>query len=353
MDRRSFLKTSGAVAASAGVAAPAGEALATPALGSGIRELAVAVAWPDAIAGPHDDARRLLHRLATATEGRYAFRVVSVDPTGALPLDIVARGQADLYFASDSEHVAVDPAFAWFAGLPGALGLAPDDHEAWLLAAGGQMLWDDLAAEHGVKPLLAGHLGHPAGLWSETPITAPGDLAGRLIAADGLNLDVARGLGAETAVVRPGRIATTLVSAAQGHGLATDLALGLPRPGWRYYTAGLAPSGATLTLGIALQTWDAMPASDRAVVAGFATMAWRESVAAVRLHCPLALAALRNIHGIEPEPLPVDITRHIDRVSEAVVAHAASTSGRAGAISSSLSAYFDLVGRNHFARPIG
>lgn len=354
MDRRSFLKTSGAAAASAGVAAPAsGQTLAAPAVGTGISEFTVAVALPDAVAGPHDDARRLLHRLVAATEGRCAFRVIPVDPGGALPLELVARGGADLYFASDNDHVAIDPAFAWFAGLPGALGTAPDDLEAWLLAAGGHLLWDDLAADNGVKPLLAGHLGHPAGLWSDRPIAAPSDLAGRLISADGLALDVARGLGAEAAVARPGFVATNFLSGAQGFGLVTDLALGLARPGWHYYTAGLASSGSTLTLGVALRVWERLSPSDRAIFAGHAALAWRESLATDRLHRAFALTALRRLHAVEPEPLPAVITRQIDRVSEAVIAHAAASSPRAGAISSSLSTYLDLSGKNHFARPIG
>lgn len=350
MDRRSFLKSTGAVAtaATAGVAtAAAAEPVAAPAIASGVRELTVAVAWADAVAGPADDAHRLLHRIVTASEGRYGFRVHPVPPGGGIPLEMVAKGDADLYFASDNDHVGLDPAFAWFAGLPGRMGLDPDDHEAWLIAAGGELLWDDLAGEHGIKPLLAGHLGSPAGLWSMQPIREPNNLAGLTIAAEGLAREVARGLGATTATGRVGAAGTMPVEAAQGFGLATDFALGLPKAGWRYHTGGLAPAGATVTLGVARRVWDALSIGDRALFAGLATIAWREAVAGHRLQHRPGLDALRHAFDTTPESMPHEVSRHIDGVSGAVVAHAAQSSPRARAIDGSLTAYLAAMGKNN------
>jgi TRAP-type mannitol/chloroaromatic compound transport system substrate-binding protein len=347
MDRRSFLKSTGAVATVATAGVATAEPVAAPAIGSRVRELTVAVAWPDAVAGPADDAHRLLHRIVTASEGRYAFRVHPVAPGGATPLEMVANGAADLYFASDNDHVGLDPAFAWFAGLPGRMGLAPDDHEAWLIAAGGELLWDDLAGEHGIKPLLAGHLGSPAGLWSMQPIREPNNLAGLTIAAEGLAREVASGLGATTASGRENSASTIPVQAAQGFGLATDFALGLPKADWRYYAGGLAPAGATVTLGVARKVWDALSIGDRALFAGLATIAWREAVAGHRIQLRPGLDALHHVFDITPKSLPPEVSRHIDGVSGAVVAHAAQSSPRARAIDGSLSAYLTAVGKNN------
>lgn len=360
MDRRSFLKTTGAAATAAGIAAPATQALSAPAVIPLARELAVALPWPDAVAGPHDDARRLLAAITAATEGRLRFVIPppAARRTGTC-IDSVARGDAGLYVASDDDHVGLDPAFAWFAGLPGGMGLPPDAHEAWLIAAGGQMLWDELGREHGVKPLLAGHLGAPAGLWSARPIADAGDVAGMILAAGGLAQEVARGLGAN-AVAAPPMAAPPMAAppmrhapATQGYGLATDLALGRPGGARHYYTGGLSPWGTTQTLAFSRRIWDGLSGSDRICVSGIAAMAWRESIAASRLHQAVAVAALRAVHGIEPEPLPSGLGDQIDRIAEVVVAHAAGSTPGARAADLSLMAYLRLTGRNHFAQPIG
>jgi TRAP-type mannitol/chloroaromatic compound transport system substrate-binding protein len=81
MDRREFLKSTGAAAAAAtaatAVAAESATVKASPAgvtapnLATGTVELRLATSWPDAVAGPADQARRLGQRLAAMSGGRY------------------------------------------------------------------------------------------------------------------------------------------------------------------------------------------------------------------------------------------------------------------------------------------
>src|SRR5262245_49779017 len=107
MDRREFLKTTGAAAALAGTAAGAAEAatpatIAAPAVVSGTRELRMAMAWPDSVAGLADQAWRLAQRIATMSDGRY--RVVFT-PDVRDTLTAVRAGDADLYHATESDHL--------------------------------------------------------------------------------------------------------------------------------------------------------------------------------------------------------------------------------------------------------
>ncbi len=53
---------------------------------------------------------------------------------------------------------------------------AAQDFATWLTVGGGRLLWDDLAAEVGVKSLLAGHSGAPPPLWSAAPLAGLSDL---------------------------------------------------------------------------------------------------------------------------------------------------------------------------------
>jgi hypothetical protein len=76
MDRREFLKSTGAAAAAATAATTAvaqssaapstTEGVAAPSLATGLKELRLATSWPDAVSGPVDQARRLGQRLTAA-----------------------------------------------------------------------------------------------------------------------------------------------------------------------------------------------------------------------------------------------------------------------------------------------
>ena len=155
MDRREFLiTTSGAaVAASSAAATVAGageHGLEAPAVVSNARTFELAMPWRDDGRCAGDSARRLARRVEAMTDGRYRIEIVAEAP---------ASLTSSLRHGAAHDYSAHHPAFAYFAGLPGTHGLAAQDFATWLTVGGGQMLWDDLAAEADVKPLLAGHSG--------------------------------------------------------------------------------------------------------------------------------------------------------------------------------------------------
>jgi TRAP-type mannitol/chloroaromatic compound transport system substrate-binding protein len=58
------------------------------------------------------------------------------------------------------------------------------------------MLWDDLASQHGFKPLAAGHSGPGGGLWASRRLETTADVSGARIHVEGLAAEVVRALGA-------------------------------------------------------------------------------------------------------------------------------------------------------------
>lgn len=94
-------------------------------------------------------------------------------------------------------HAAVTyhPAFAYAAGLPGALGVPYPLLSQWLEDGAGD-LWHDLQAAHGVTCILTGPSCRSPSLLSTKPILDWSSISGRTLSADGLSRDVARGLGA-------------------------------------------------------------------------------------------------------------------------------------------------------------
>ena len=190
MDRRDFLKTTGAAAVAAGAAGasaratdePIDGAVQSPAVLAGTRVLALA---NDYAAGlPGLGAERLARRIEAASDGR--FRIELAD----------GAADAELTYGLAARHASLHPAFAFFAGLPFGQGLDVPDHHTWLAAAGGEMLWDELAAAFDFKPLVAGHTGASSGVWAGARLEQASDLAGARLHAVGLAADVLRSLGA-------------------------------------------------------------------------------------------------------------------------------------------------------------
>jgi TRAP-type mannitol/chloroaromatic compound transport system substrate-binding protein len=338
MDRREFLKSTGAAAAAATTATAAVEtAIAAPAVAKGLYELRLAMPWADGFAGPADQAHRLGQRIAAMSEGR--IRVV---PSFGVPngLAAVRAGAADLYFASEHDNLDAYRSLAYFAGLPGDRGLSPQHLQTWIGLGGGQALWDELAADLGVKPMLAAHTGARSYLLATERIDAMGALAGRKAHVQGLARDVARGLGLEPVSVAPAQFAGAMrsgdVLAAECGGAITSYALGLHAVAPYWAGTSINRHGTALSLGIGRALWDRLSAADQAMFAAAASAEFQLSLAEEEAH--------RNM--LYPEPpadrtwsLASELSHAIRRVADAVVAHAAGADAQTRRINDSYTAF--------------
>lgn len=280
MDRRDFLRTTGAAAVAGGTAtaATAGEAapVAAPAVLSGIRELTLA---SDRGAVPGEGADRLARRIEAATDSRY--RVTAAQ-----------GGEADFSYGGVWRHARLHRSFHVFAGLPFAQGLEASAHQTWLAAGGGSMLWEELAAEFGRKPLVVGHTGASAGVWASARLEAGGDLAGARIHAEGLAADVACALGATPATLDATDLGAALadgrLQAAEWLGPIAAAAPDLQPPAQRLHSPGFNPHGMLLSLDVSRRLWDGMSAADRAILEGCAAQEYQLSLADAAAHALIA-----------------------------------------------------------------
>jgi TRAP-type mannitol/chloroaromatic compound transport system substrate-binding protein len=345
MDRREFLKTTGSVAAAATAATAAAaqeavgsEAIATPAIGSGIKEFELAMPWADNGRGFGDSARRLARRIEALTDGRYRI---------ALRTGSDGHG-ADLAHGTAHQNLSRHAAFAYFAGLPGDTGLAPHDLAAWLEVGGGQTLWDDLTADAGIKPLLAGHGGASPPLWSARPVASLADLEGGRIFAPGLGPDVARALGAEPVALEPQQVAEALSSGkigfAEWGGTLHSMAMGLHTSAIHATGTGLNGQGTALSLAVRLATWERLSAGDKAAFAAAAAEEFRVSLWETQAHETMIRSTLTQAHGVRFVPFPADVSDALSRVAAATVAHIAGRDERSGRIDHSYMAFKSAVG---------
>lgn len=346
MDRRDFIKnTSLAVAVATGGAASAraetvgDSALAVPAIQTGPRKLQMVMPWAQTGRGFDDSARRLARWLETATDGRYAISIQD-RPMG---LSEFVDGSGDLYHGSGQEFVALDRSFSHFAGLPGKDGLRPTYLNAWLMAGGGQPLWDELAAAHGVKPLFAGHSGARSKLWTREPIRELADVKGLRIAAMGFVADIAEHLGAVAVSVAPDRLASAFadghIDAVEWGGTISAYGSRLTQSARHCLRPGLSRNGSTTVLSVRRDVWETMTIADRAIFEAGAAHELNTVVAesfSVSLGLRQALSAQR---GIAFDVLPQDVVDASTEAAARIVAMLANHSDAAARIHASYTAF--------------
>lgn len=358
MDRREFLKTTGLAATAAATTTTSAAAsstrtpVAAPAILPNTRELHMAMAWPDAVSGQADSAYRLASRIEEATDRRYRIRITAENTNSASSL---ASGDADLYHASEHDNANLDVAFAYFAGLPFSAGLAPADLPSWLAIGGGQELWDELAAEHGFKPLLAGHTGRAPRLWSNRPIETLGDFKGLRISAYGPTVDVMHAIGAETVAMPSYRLASALrnrdIDAVEFGGALQAMAAGVAPAGRIALETDSNGAGTAITLGVSTRLWDSMSQSDRTIFTACAGEAYRLAVSENDAHEQIIVKALCDLHGVTLSTLTDDVRGALRPLTQAVIATLASTTPRAQRINASYMAFRRSIGPSNMATP--
>ena len=210
------------------------------------------------------------------------------------------------------------------------------------------MLWDELAAEHGFKPLVVGHTGPSPGIWSAVRLEAPSDLAGARLHAEGLAGDVLRDLGAIPAMLAPedvrGALADGRLQAAEWLGPLAAAAPALQPLAQRLYRPGFNRHGLLLSLGIAKTLWDGLGSADRAIFEACAVEAYQLSLTEARAHA--LIAAQVETPGKWPVRLawPSRMAAAFDETTAAVVERMAATDPSAQRIHDSHRAFRRLLG---------
>lgn len=273
MDRRSFLKTTGAAVSTAALATAAEAArdaddVAAPSLAKGRIELRMATHWPSEAFGLGDSSERLARTLRDASDGRLTVRLVWSEEAGT-PEQIaaaVAAGELDLYHGTEGFRVDAAPAFGLAHGVPA--GPSGADLALWLAVGGGQPLWDDMAAAHGIKPLLAGRVG-ASSLWHRRGLHGTGP-SGLRVGIDGLAAELVRARGAKAVAVPIGERAGALdqgrVDLLAGADALTDAGLGLHRVA-ACRSPGLHGGETLVTVGVGRKTWYRLDDASRSLLA--------------------------------------------------------------------------------------
>lgn len=295
---------------------------------------------------------------------RLTIDVAGTAVAGAGAFKAVMTGEADLYAGHEHAQRGLHPAFSYFAGLPCKTGMGIDSMNAWLVAAGGQELWDELAGDFNIKGLVIGHSGRGYGLYTRQPIAELCDLRGKTIAAAGLAADVLAAAGASPASGCHEHWAD-LYSTAELDGVDAigshfdrppvreDHSGTFGKPHWR--SPPLNTSGYAITLGLRRSLWDGLANSERLILSALASEALTASRADKRAQRrsprrepgygqdrkPHSFASA-NDPRLEPAPMELVATQ-LARIAATVVAE---ISGRDAMTRRINASYMPFLARN-------
>ena len=326
MDRRSFLKSTGATAATAAATAASTTTLAAPALAGGVKHLKMVMSWPKGFPGLGTSAERFSERFEKATDGRYKITLYGggelVSPLKCL--DAVQQGTADLYHSVDYYYQGKSKGFNFFSGVP--FGFRADEMDAWIHYGGGQKLWDELSGQFGVKPFLVGNTGAQMGGWFRKPVNTLEDFKGLKMRIPGLGGDVVKALGGTPVTLAGSEILPALqagtIDATEWIGPYNDLAFGLYKVAKNYYFPGFHEPGSSLSLGLSRAIWDKMSPADQTIFEACSVAENNFTLAEYNANNALALETLINRHKVDVKEFSDDVFIGMAAAAKDVMAEA-------------------------------
>ncbi len=249
---------------------------AAPTVSKGAMEVTMVSTWPRDFPGLGTGAQRFAERLTAMTDGRIKVnyfaageRVKAFDS-----FDEVSSGNAQMYHAADYYWKGKHPGWAYFTGVP--FGMTYTEVNAWIQFGGGQQLWDELAAEYGLKCLPCGNTGVQMGGWFRKEMRSAADFKGLKMRIPGLGGDVIAKLGASSVTLPVGQIYENLVSGAidatEWVGPWNDSFLKFYEAAKFYYYPGMHEPGSMLAVGMNKKWWDGLSKSDQMIITAAAEM---------------------------------------------------------------------------------
>ena len=334
-DRRALLR-GGGLALLGAVAAPAVARAET-------LRWRMVTSWPKRLPGPGMSAERVAERISTLSGGRLQITVQAageVVPAFEV-LDAVGGSVAEMGHTAAFYWQGKQPAAAYYTTVP--FGLTPMEHVAWVDAAGGQALWDELYAPFGVKPFMGGKTGVCMGGWFRRELKSLDDLKGLKVRSLGLGGEVYRRLGATPQTTPPGEILTSLQSGvldgAEFVGPGTDIALGLYRVAPFYYGPGFNKPNGTGECIVSLKTWQALDSESKAIVSHACAAEASFALAEMERLNAEALSAMTTRNNVQLRSFPPDLVAAARKQSVDVLAELAARSDRAKKVHDSYAAF--------------
>lgn len=299
------------------------DTLSAPNLSQNRRQYRMATSWPKDFPGLGQMPNRFADAMSLMSDGRIEVKVYAAgELVGATEcFDAASTGAADMYHAAEYYWQGKSRGFSFFTAIP--MGMTAAEIMGWIDFGGGQELWDELSAKFNIKAFQAGNTGHQTGGWFKRKINTLEDFKGLRMRMPGLGGEVLKQLGGTSILLPGGEIYQALqsgsIDATEWVGPWNDLALGFYREAPYYYAPGFHEPGASLSLGINLNVWNDMSASDQNMVRFACKAANDAAIGEYTFKNAQALEELKTIHGIEPQFFSTEILKRVGEISDEIV----------------------------------
>jgi TRAP-type mannitol/chloroaromatic compound transport system substrate-binding protein len=201
-----------------------------------------------------------------------SLRIKAFEPNALVPalegFDAVSLGSIDAMWGASAYHVGKIPALSWFTAVP--FGPRAGEYLAWLRYGGGDEIYDEIYAEHGVKGLHCLIIAPEASGWFRKEIMSLEDFKGLKVRYGGLAAKVLAKMGASTQLLAPGDIFAALdrgtIDAAEFSMPAIDQDMGLHQVAQHYYFPGWHQQATSGELLINLAKWNSLSEQHRKII---------------------------------------------------------------------------------------
>ncbi|MCF6329666.1 MAG: TRAP transporter substrate-binding protein [Henriciella sp.] len=346
IDRRKLLGaatlgTAGLAATACGQSTGTEGGVAAPAIKRKTTRLTMTTTWPKDLPGLGTAAQRVADRVAELSEGQLEIRVYAagelVQAFGAF--DEVASGNIDMYHGAEYYWQSKSKAFNFFTAVP--MGMTAAEIMGWIDFGGGQALWEELSAQHGVIAFQGANTGHQMGGWFKKEIHSLDDFRGLKMRIPGLGGDVVRALGgAAEALAGPDiyqALQTGRIDATEWVGPWNDYFLGFHREAKFYYGPGFHEPGSSLAVGINKKKWDSLTPTEQAIIRSVCNETNHLSVGEFAYQNGVYLEKLKTEEDIELRRFPDDVMARVKEIS----ADVRSDAGKGGDIEGRIYASFE------------
>ncbi|WP_193174837.1 TRAP transporter substrate-binding protein [Oricola nitratireducens] len=294
MDRRSFIKKTGAV----GAGAAAATALAAPAIAQSMPKITwrCSSGFPKALDTIYGAAEVFSDAVKEATDGNFNIQVFAAgEIVGALEgADAVQNGTIEMAHTASYYFWGKDPTFAFGTGVP--FGLNQRMTNGWMYEGGGLDLLNKFYAKSNMISFPAGNTGAQMGGWFRKEINTVEDMQGLKFRIGGFGGKIIEKVGVVPQGLPGGDIYPALekgtIDAAEFVGPYDDQKLGFNKVAKYYYYPGWWEGGVALLNMINLDKWNELPSSYKGVIKNASALANSVMMARYDTLNPVALKQL-------------------------------------------------------------
>lgn len=235
--------------------------------------------------------------------------------------DAVQSGAAEVGSGAAYYWAGKIPAAQFFASVP--FGMNAQQVNAWLLSGGGQQLWEELYAGHGLVPIVGGNTGTQMGGWFNREINSISDLKGLKMRIPGLGGKVLERAGGAPVLLAGGEIYTGLergiIDAAEWIGPCHDYKMGFHQIAKHYYAPGWHEPGSVLEMIVNKKIFEDLPPDLQAIIRAASLRMNHWMLSEFEMQNSIYLKKLIEEEKVSIRTFPPEVLDQLKAISESIL----------------------------------